>query len=428
MLLTRLLYVNSASHAFTLVVGLSAETFDIPGRLLANAPLCFKSNFFNTKASPGDTADRTHIHLISETVEAVALVVDWLHGKGLPYYDPCLFMDGDTTTGWLYLLGHQKITMAWLPSVFNPRDPSVTVTVLTKQPNQSAGSPPEYDLFRNVCCMDSYAGLSTEELRFIETTPGQGQRGTYLDWLQQILPQTGHPCMFPNRQYSPARPSLHNKDEIVKLLHAERVIDRKRVCLNVRGEYLQYLLIKVLSLAERYQWERLFNEAMDAYREGERNMKRETPLAKHVEMAFAFLPQSPMRQFMADYAFYTSRHGHDHHAWVRSGLQQEDFLQAVIERHEGRVQVAGYDPTSQYWDETRSPMAENGPRYHIHEGQHWCFNRWSLAGRLCAGQCSTDRATILSYRPRYEVQPEDVFRNQRHSGGHRSVFSSWLST
>jgi hypothetical protein len=305
--------------------------------------------------------------------------MEWLLGKGIPYYNPYYVMDGDITTGWDHLQGYQATVMTWLPSMFDPNDPMVKM-------RSSSFS----ELIEHVCCMKLYASLSNEELRFIETTPGQGQQGTYLNWLRQHLSDKKYPTVFMARDTGKARPPLSQKEEIMKILHTECILDDRRVSLNVRGEYLQYLLVRVLSIAERYRWESLFNDAVDAYREGERHMNRDTPLTRHVEIIFdnGFLPQTPLHHFMADYAFYCSRHGQDRHGWVKSGLQREHFLNAVVERHEGRVAVPGFDPNTQTWDEGRSPLAQNGPTYHIHDGQHWCFNQWSAAGQICP--CSID--------------------------------------
>lgn len=53
----------------------------------------------------------------------------------------------------------------------------------------------------------------------------------------------------------------------------------------LRAELLQLKLMKLATMASRYQWEALLKEALSAYSKGERALKRQTPVLRHIEIA-----------------------------------------------------------------------------------------------------------------------------------------------
>ncbi|RWA10552.1 hypothetical protein EKO27_g4559 [Xylaria grammica] len=70
----------------------------------------------------------------------------------------------------------------------------------------------------------------------------------------------------------------------------------------------QCLLLDLMMLAERYGWEKLYNAAIDAFREGEANLQRERPDLLHIEVVYQrTAAESPIRQFLGDYVYALAR-------------------------------------------------------------------------------------------------------------------------
>ncbi|KAI0538593.1 hypothetical protein GGR58DRAFT_513010 [Xylaria digitata] len=146
----------------------------------------------------------------------------------------------------------------------------------------------------------------------------------------------------------------------------------------------QCLLLDLMMLAERYSWEKLYNAAIDAFREGEANLERERPDLLHIEVVYQrTTAESPIRQFLGDYVYALAR-SHQNLAWY---LQENwfdkipEFLEDMLKRVDGKgpfqypfKRGAGKDTeNSKDGDDGRAieheaPLDLSATTYHIHDG------------------------------------------------------------
>jgi hypothetical protein len=118
--------------------------------------------------------------------------------------------------------------------------------------------------------------------------------------------------------------------------------------------------------AEKYFWGSLFNAAMDSFRQGEYRLNRPHPVARHVDLAYAFCPRdSPLVRLLADVAFFSGMVNCSQNALVDIALRIPEFQGDLMLRERGAVVVPGWAPGSLRL--SRGPLAVAGPhRYHVH--------------------------------------------------------------
>ncbi|KAI1277874.1 hypothetical protein F5Y07DRAFT_398022 [Xylaria sp. FL0933] len=100
----------------------------------------------------------------------------------------------------------------------------------------------------------------------------------------------------------------------------------------------QCMLLDIMMLAERYDWEKLYNAAIDAFREGEANLARERPSTQHIEVVYQRTAAgSPIRQFLGDYAYSVARENKDITWYWREGWfrKMPEFLEDMLKRVDG---------------------------------------------------------------------------------------------
>ncbi|KAI1347037.1 hypothetical protein F5Y01DRAFT_307813 [Xylaria sp. FL0043] len=156
----------------------------------------------------------------------------------------------------------------------------------------------------------------------------------------------------------------------------------------------QCMLLDIMMLAERYDWEKLYNAAIDAFREGEANLARERPSTQHIEVVYQRTAAgSPIRQFLGDYAYSLARENKDITWYWREGWFRkipeflEDMLKKVdgngpfqypFERRAGSDSTEGKDSKDSWGiDEGDSekiltheaPLDLSATTYHIHAGR-----------------------------------------------------------
>lgn len=140
-------------------------------------------------------------------------------------------------------------------------------------------------------------------------------------------------------------------------------------------------------------------------------MARGAPLRKHMELAFtSFLPTSPMRTCMVDYAFYTAKITMKPSGWDKACLDDEDFLASVEAREAGFVVVPGFDRLSRTFNSLTMPLAEKSPSYHLHAGEAWVFGKWCTlnAGDACLPDCVHKRQSLVLERGRKNKSVHDT--------------------
>ncbi|KAI0903741.1 hypothetical protein F4823DRAFT_617454 [Ustulina deusta] len=100
----------------------------------------------------------------------------------------------------------------------------------------------------------------------------------------------------------------------------------------------QCMLLDIMMLAERHGWEKLYNAAIDAFREGEANLARERPSLLHIEVGYRRTAAgSPIRQFLGDYAYSLARANKNitwywRENWFR---KMPEFLEDMLKRVDG---------------------------------------------------------------------------------------------
>ncbi|TGJ79651.1 hypothetical protein E0Z10_g9115 [Xylaria hypoxylon] len=119
----------------------------------------------------------------------------------------------------------------------------------------------------------------------------------------------------------------------------------------------QCLLLDLMMLAERYGWEKLYNDAIDAFREGEVNLERERPNLLHIEVVYQrTAAESPVRQFLGDYAYGLAKANKNLTWYLQEKLFEKipDFLEDMLKR------VDGKGPFEYPFERAASKGGENG--------------------------------------------------------------------
>ncbi|KAI0965554.1 hypothetical protein F4678DRAFT_485205 [Xylaria arbuscula] len=102
--------------------------------------------------------------------------------------------------------------------------------------------------------------------------------------------------------------------------------------------HTQCMLLDVMMLAERHDWEQLYNAAIDAFREGEANLQRERPSLQHIEVVYKRTSaESPIRKFMGDYAYSLAIANKDIMWYWRENWFRKfpEFLEDMLKRVDG---------------------------------------------------------------------------------------------
>ncbi|KAI1125229.1 hypothetical protein F5Y10DRAFT_268272 [Nemania abortiva] len=142
----------------------------------------------------------------------------------------------------------------------------------------------------------------------------------------------------------------------------------------------QCMLLDVMMMAERWKWEQLYNAAIDAFREGERNLKRERPHPVHIKVIYKRTWRgSYVRQFMGDYAYSLAKENKDLSWYMREKFFENipDFLEDMLERVDGkgRWQYPIHQVTRKDGEVRRETLAHEAPldlsltTYHVHGGK-----------------------------------------------------------
>ncbi|KAI8953298.1 hypothetical protein F4801DRAFT_576752 [Xylaria longipes] len=106
----------------------------------------------------------------------------------------------------------------------------------------------------------------------------------------------------------------------------------------IHAHTTQRMLLDLMMMAERYDWEQLYNAAIDAFREGEGNLERQRPSLGHIKMVYRQTSAgSPVRVFMADYAYSLARVNRNITWYMQEKWFQKfpDFMEDMLKRVDG---------------------------------------------------------------------------------------------
>ncbi|GAB1310892.1 Kelch repeat and BTB domain-containing protein 7 [Madurella fahalii] len=126
----------------------------------------------------------------------------------------------------------------------------------------------------------------------------------------------------------------------------------------------QFRLVKLIALAEKLCWDKLFNAAMDAYLDGERLMRRTfVPLA-HLQVAYTKCCEtSPFRRLLFDMVHYEATIYKTHWRYLELSLTCGDFVADLLRRLDHEAWVPGKPP----YDKLADPLENRSCIYHRHE-------------------------------------------------------------
>ncbi|KAF6816622.1 hypothetical protein CMUS01_12236 [Colletotrichum musicola] len=106
------------------------------------------------------------------------------------------------------------------------------------------------------------------------------------DRLENYHPNDKHPQLIDSLVDPEILPADTDLRRLQKYLEETEGITTSSQSNNaLRAELLQLKLMKLATMASRYQWEALLKGALSAYARGERALKRRIPVLRHVEMA-----------------------------------------------------------------------------------------------------------------------------------------------
>ncbi|KAJ8119061.1 hypothetical protein ONZ43_g3865 [Nemania bipapillata] len=101
----------------------------------------------------------------------------------------------------------------------------------------------------------------------------------------------------------------------------------------------QCMLLDIMMMAERWRWEKLYNAAIDAFRDGERNLRRERPSLLHIKVVYLRTSAgSPLREFLGDYAYSLAKANKNMSFYLKEGWFERlpDFLEDIMRRMDGK--------------------------------------------------------------------------------------------
>jgi hypothetical protein len=152
-------------------------------------------------------------------------------------------------------------------------------------------------------------------------------------------------------------------------------------------EKTQDQLFDIMLFAERHQWERLFNDAIDAYRQGEVTLNRPRPSWRHIERAYRNDGKNGMvRTFMVDYIYAAAKAKKNLSMYLMMGDHYQrlpGFIEDIFQRFDGRgpFRYPTFYSGGMGVIEEEAPLNLLATSYHIHNGRAElsCFDGY------CAG-------------------------------------------
>jgi len=146
-------------------------------------------------------------------------------------------------------------------------------------------------------------------------------------------------------------------------------------------------LFDIMLFAERHQWECLFNDAIDAYRQGEAMLNRPRPSWLHIERAYKNDGKNwAVRTFMADYVYATGKAKKNLSVYLMMGDHYKGlpgFIDDIFHRFDSRspFRYPTFYSGGMGVVEEEAPLNLLATSYHIHNGQA----RLSCFEGYCAG-------------------------------------------
>ncbi|SPO05211.1 uncharacterized protein DNG_07898 [Cephalotrichum gorgonifer] len=346
----------------TLGVGPGDDQFHVHKDMLTRSSVVFANMF----GSDVREASEGKVTLDEDDPNAWALIIDWLYRGKLPPFKPVWALDMASA-----VTANSRVSKRMkripLPSYFGP-------------PVSTYGTPGDGGrvfLMRlaHICTQPFYETMSADELRLIERHMDDGEYAAkYFYYLQsgRDLVWSGEEAKDgPPRQDATKSPLLteqQHKDMYHHLITKEGIPVPVPFPGFIEAEFLQVTLVKVMILAYKYVFDDLFNDAMDLYRSGEREMERRHPVIRHIELAYAFCPRGcPLVTLMADMAAFSSKLNTMAPEILEFAAQCPEFGGDLATRHDRRVAFPGFDRRRDMLNMFQSPLG-GGREYHIGSG------------------------------------------------------------
>ncbi|KAI3325712.1 hypothetical protein HD806DRAFT_533376 [Xylariaceae sp. AK1471] len=136
----------------------------------------------------------------------------------------------------------------------------------------------------------------------------------------------------------------------------------------------QNILLGLMVMAERHGWEKLYNAAIDAFREGEANLDRNRPSLAHIEEVYEKTSsESSIRQFFGDYAYSLGKANRDISWYLQEKFFQKipDFLEDMLKRVDGKgpFKYPFWCRNGKEVFTQEAPLELSTTTYHIHDGR-----------------------------------------------------------
>lgn len=292
---------------------------------------------------------------------ARSLIVDWLYCGRLPPFKPVWALDMASS---LTVQGPvQAMKRIPLPSYFGPPVSSYS--------SHRSDRGVHIERLEHLCTQPFHESLSADELHLVERHMDDVEfAARYFYYLQ-----SGTNVVWREKPEEPARRDLsivppylteqQHKDMYLHLTTKERIPVPVPFPGFVEAEFLQAMLVKVMILAHKYAFDNPFNDAVDMYRRGERELERRHPVIRHIELAYAFCSREcPLVTLMADMAAYFAKLNTMAPEVLEFATQCEEFREDLAARHDERVGFPGFQRRRDVIDVFRSPLS-GGKDYHV---------------------------------------------------------------
>lgn len=129
------------------------------------------------------------------------------------------------------------------------------------------------------------------------------------------------------------------------------------------GDRHQMGLVQLIAMADKFGWISLFNDAVDAYMDGERVLGRRWIWLAHLEVAYTKCgPSSLLRRLLCDRVLFEATNGSTFWRYAGALSRYEDFLADLLERLDrvANLSVAGVNA----FMELDNPLYRMGGEYH----------------------------------------------------------------
>ncbi|KAI0388616.1 hypothetical protein F5Y17DRAFT_463545 [Xylariaceae sp. FL0594] len=133
----------------------------------------------------------------------------------------------------------------------------------------------------------------------------------------------------------------------------------------------QTRLLRVMLFAEDFEWEALYNDAIDAYRWGEVELDIWSPHREHIEMAYEHSFWW-VRTFMAEYIYGMGKKNGDLSEYASDDFYRiPNFIADVLDRVDGKCLFIYPTPANGGRGvlEKDEPLNLHKASYHVHNGQ-----------------------------------------------------------